>query len=101
MPVTGVNIPLAYIWQECGGGSSRLSLCEPDMRRPAVDHMGQLTEAQVVIPEQPFATRLRLHGLFEASCVDGDVRTTCADGETTLELTTVRGRNYTIELKKR
>lgn len=101
LPVTGVNIPLAYIWQECGGGSSRLSLCEPDMRRPAVDHMGQLTEAQVVIPEQPFATRLRLHGLFEASCVDGDVRTTCADGETTLELTTVRGRNYTIELKKR
>lgn len=99
--VKGVNIPLAYILQERDGRGCRLSLCEPDMRRPAVDHMGQLTEAQVVTPEQPFTTRLRLRGLFEASCADGDVKTICTDGETMLELTTVRGRNYTIELKKR
>ena len=99
--VKGVNIPLAYILQEQDGGNYRLSLCEPDMRRPSVDHMGQLTEVQVVTPEQPFATQLHLQGTFNVSCPEGDVKATCANGETTLDLTTVRGRNYTIELKKR
>lgn len=98
MPVSGVNIPLAYIFRREAPGAWRLSLCEPDMRRPSVDHMGQLTEAQVVVEEEPHATRLRLPGRFDAVCEQGDLRVTHTEAETVLELTTVRGRNYHIRL---
>lgn len=102
LPVVRVNIPLAYIWQTDAEGACRLTLCEPDMRRTAVDHMGQLTEASVLVPETPHATRLWLEGLYDAAPTDGgDLRVTHADGRTMLELTTVRGGNYSIRLTPR
>lgn len=100
MPVRRVNIPLAYIWQPDGTGA-RLTLCEPDMRRPAVRHMGELTEEEVVVPEAPHATRLWLAGLYDAACDAGALRVTHADGATILSLETVRGSNYTIRLTPR
>lgn len=96
LPVTRVNIPLAYIWQEKGKREAVLTVCEPDMRRTQVDHMGQLTEESVLVPEAPHRTVLRLKGSFEASCPDGDLTVTHDDGETVVELTTVCGRNYPI-----
>lgn len=98
LKVTKVNIPLAYIWQDKGGKQATLSVCEPDMRRPAVNHMGDLTEADVIVPEKPFATRLHLQGIYEAACQDGDMKVTHADGETIIDLTTICGKNYTILL---
>lgn len=97
LPVVRVNIPLAYIWQPEGEGA-RLTLCEPDMRRPAVRHMGELTEEQVVVPEAPHATRLWLEGLYDATCEAGPLEVSHADGATTIALETVRGENYTIRL---
>lgn len=99
VPVTKVNIPLAYIWQEGQQkGEAVLTVCEPDMRRTQVQHMGLLTEESVLVPEEPHRTVLWLQGAYEASCPDGDVRATCADGQTRIEVTTVCGRNYPIRL---
>lgn len=101
-PVVRVNAPLAYIWQPSGMGC-RLTLCEPDMRRPAVRHMGELTEEQVVVPERPHATRLWLDGLYDAAEADGDgtFAVSHVDGRTVLDLMTVCGRNYSILLTPR
>ncbi len=98
LKVTRVNIPLAYIWQDKGNKQAVLSVCEPDMRRPEVNHMGDLTEEDVVVPEKPFATRLYLQGSYEAICPDGDMKVTYMNGETVIELTTICGKNYTIQL---
>ena len=98
--VRRVNIPLAYILE--GSGADRtLTLCEPDMRRPWVRHMGLLTEEQVVVPEQPFATRLLLRGDFEVESPDVDVRVSRTAEGTVVELSTVCGRNYRLELHER
>lgn len=99
-PVVRVNVPLAYIWQPSEAGF-RLTLCEPDMRRPAVRHMGLLTEEQVVVPERSHATRLTLDGLYDAASTDAALQVTHADGRTVIGLETVRGGNYAILLTPR
>lgn len=101
LPVGRVNIPLAYIFRREAPGRYRLSLCEPDMRRPSVNHMGLLSEAEVITPEQPFETRITLRGDFDAVCAGGDLKVTHRGSETELCLTTVRGQNYTVELHTR
>lgn len=98
VPVAGADIPLACIWQPRPDGSARLTLCEPDMRRPAVRHMGELTEAQVVVPETPHATTVVLRGGYDAACEGAEVTVVRADGTTRLTLATCCGRNYVIRL---
>ena len=97
--VKRVNIPLAYILEPAGADSYRLTLCEPDMRRPSVNCMDQLTEAQVVVPERAFATRLVLRGLYEVGCPDGTVQVSRTSDETVVELSTICGRNYELRLR--
>lgn len=101
LKITHVNIPLAYIWQDKGNRKAILSVCEPDMRRPAVNHMGNLTEKEVVVPEKPFVTRLYLQGTYEAVCRNGEMKVTHANGETVIELTTICGKNYSIQLTEK
>lgn len=101
VPVAGTDTPLACIWQPAADGTARLTLCEPDMRRPSVRHMGQLTEAQVVVPEAPHRTTVTLRGEFDAVCDGGEVSTLCSDGLTQLSITTCCGRNYEIQLTPR
>ena len=129
LTVRGTNIPLAYILEEmpsdgidgkghdAGVRGYRLSLCEPDMRRPHRDEMGQLTEEDVLQAEQPFTTSVELSGnlrVLRHECVGKLVRNPedTADENgftaeydpsrdiTVLTLTTVRGENHIFDLIK-
>lgn len=101
VPVACTDTPLACIWQPAAGGAARLTLCEPDMRRPSVPCMDKLTEAQVVVPESPHLTTVTLRGEYDAACDGGEVSAVCADGLTRLSITTCCGRNYEIRLTPR
>lgn len=99
LKVCKVNIPLAYILQEKGKKQYTLSVCEPDMRRPSANHMGLLSEEDVLVTEKPFVTRLYLSGIYDATCPNGDIKVTHTEKQTVVELSTICGKNYTIELK--
>lgn len=101
LPVASVNVPLAYIWKQEDDGSATLTLCEPDMRRPAVNHMGKLTEADVLTEEKPFLTRITLQGEYEAVADGGSMEVSYEKGHTVLALTTIEARKYTIRLAKK
>lgn len=101
MLVESVNIPLAYVLEDRGDGSLRLSLCEPDMRRSWKLNMNDLTEKEVVEEEKAFDTVLILDGEFVLVCDAPGVSVEASDGKTKVSLTTVRARNYTMELKQR
>lgn len=98
--VEEVNIPLAYILEDKGDGLFRLSLCEPDMRRPWKLNMNDLENEDVAAHAKPFETKLVLGGAFEVISSDGDVEAVQENGKTRLTLTTVNARNYTVKLRK-
>ena len=100
MVVERVNIPLAYILEDKGNGAYRLSLCEPDMRRSWHLNMNDLSDKEVIEEEKPFETSLVLDGDFEVISDNGDIKAVKDNGKTILTLTTVKARNYTMELKK-
>lgn len=99
--VKRVNIPLAYILEQEDKDRFRLSLCEPDMRRASCEHMGLLTDEDVIQIEKPFNTTLTLTGEYEASCPQQGLVVTVdkTKGETNVTLATIRGENYTIALR--
>lgn len=99
MLVERVNTPLAYVLEGERGGVRRLTLCEPDMRRPSVRHMDQLTEAQVIEPERPHATQLVLRGHYTVECQDVVLKVSHTSDHTIVELETVCGRNYELRLR--
>ena len=95
LPVNSVNIPLAYIFSD-----GRLTVCEPDMRRPCRAHMGLLTDEDVIAEEKPHETVIRLNGHF---AVSGDTEDFSSDydpstGLTTVRFTTIRARNYSFSV---
>ena len=95
LPVYSANIPLAYI-----STPGRLTVCEPDMRRPYRAHMGLLTDEDVTAEEKPHETVIRLEGHFLVSG-DAEGLSSAYDpstGLTTIEFTTVRARNYSFSL---
>ena len=100
MLVESVNIPLAYILEDKGEGTYRLSLCEPDMRRTWKLNMNHLSPEEVAEEEKPFETVLLLDGRFEIVGMSSGVSAQIEDGKTRIALTTVRARNYVIELKE-
>ena len=100
MLVEKVNIPLAYILEDKGSGLFRLSLCEPDMRRPWKLNMNDLTEAEVGEAAKPFETTLTLDGEFEVMPGDYQVKVEKNNGKTLITITTENARNYTLQLKK-
>ena len=100
MLVESVNIPLAYILEDKGEGIYRLSLCEPDMRRAWKLNMNHLSPNDVAEEEKPFETVLLLDGRFEITGVSSGVSATIENDKTRITLTTVRARNYVIELKE-
>ena len=100
MLVESVNIPLAYILEDKGEGTYRLSLCEPDMRRTWKLNMNHLSPEEVAEEEKPFETVLLLDGRFEIAGVSSGVSATIENDKTRITLTTVRARNYVIELKE-
>lgn len=95
--VAGANIPLAFVFEKTGGGAV-LSVCEPDMRRPAVKHMGLLTEADVIVPEKAFGTEIYLKGHWACEGEGVTVGYDSAKDITTLAFSTIRGENHRMEL---
>lgn len=99
--VKKVNIPLAYILND-DGNNINLSLCEPDMRRASKEHMGLLTEDDVIQEEKPFDTKIVLNGIFNIECSQKkvDVSYNKQRNETYITISTIRGENYNLILKK-
>lgn len=99
--VKKVNIPLAYILKD-DDNKMNLSLCEPDMRRASKDHMGLLTEDDVIQEEKPFDTKIVLNGIFNIECIQKkvDVSYNRQRNETYITISTIRGENYNLILKK-
>ena len=98
-PISKVNIPLSYILKSQGDGY-QLNLCEPDMRRPKGKHMGDFTEEEIYVKSQPFTTKLYLNGAYQVTKSNVKVNVDFVSNQTILELQTVDGNNYQIELKK-
>lgn len=98
--VSQVNIPLSYILEKQERGIFRLSICEPDMRRPSRTHMGLLTEEDVVQEEKAFDTQLTLKGIYSVLCPQTSTHISYNDekNETCITLSTIRGENYTLLL---
>ena len=100
--VTRVNIPLAYIAQEGEAGVVRLTLCEPDMRRPYRKEMNQLKDDIVTDASQPHQTVLTLDGIYDLTQPAGDdVQLREEAGKTVITLTTIDGQNRYFLLKKK
>lgn len=101
LTVKQVNIPLAYI--VAGDKEHKtLSICEPDMRRISRDHMGLLSEADVIDEEKPFDTVLTLNGLYDVTCEQKEVSVSRdrEKRETYIKISTIRGENYRLQLRK-
>lgn len=98
LPVKAVNIPLAYI-----AAGTTLAICEPDMRRISRDHMGQLSEADVIDVEKPHDTCITLDGLYDVTCPQKDITVAhdAALRETRITIPTIRGENYKLQLYKK
>lgn len=79
-----------------------LSICEPDMRRAQVDHMGLLTEADVLIEERANDTQIALKGHFQVTGTAPALKTLYdqTNNQTIINLSTIRGENYDLELTK-
>ena len=100
MLVRRVNIPLAYILEDKGSGEYSLSLCEPDMRRSWKLNMNNLNDDEVAEEGKPFDTAIVLDGDFDIIGESNGFSVEKADGRTILSLTTVKARNYKVNLKK-
>lgn len=100
LPVTQVNIPLAYIAEKQQDHSLKLSICEPDMRRASRAHMGLLTEEDVIQQEQAFASQLTIDGLYTAECPQKTIQVSHdkENHKTYISISTIRGENYTLLL---
>lgn len=101
--VKRVNTPLAYILEENNEKDLILSICEPDMRRTSHEHMGLLTEKDVIEQEKPFNTTLILKGIYTAYCSRKNVVVLpdTKNNETQITISTIRGENYEIQLQKK
>ncbi|MGL4293692.1 MAG: chondroitinase family polysaccharide lyase [Bacteroidales bacterium] len=98
--VRNVNIPLAYVLEK-GNDKLRLSVCEPDMRRPSALVMDKLTSEDVIGVEQGFQTCITLNGTYELKNDNGTFGVKHQNGITTLTFETIRGENYQVELIKK
>ena len=101
LTVKQVNIPLAYIVS--GNKENKtLSICEPDMRRISRDHMGLHSETDVIDVEKPFDTVLTISGIYDVTCGQKEVSVSHdrKKGETYIKLSTIRGENYRLQLRK-
>lgn len=98
--VSQVNIPLSYILEKQKDGSSKLSICEPDMRRASRAHMGLLTEKDVIEQETAFDTQLTINGVYDIECPEKSVKVSHdkEKNETYITISTIRGENYTLLL---
>ena len=98
--VSQVNIPLSYIQKKQIDNSFRLSICEPDMRRPSRAHMGLLTEEDVIQQEKPYDTQLTVTGLYNVECSQKDIKVSLdrVENKTYITISTIRGENYTLLL---
>lgn len=99
--VKQVNVPLAYVLEEKEEGMD-LFICEPDMRRISRAHMGLLIEEDVIQEEKPFDTQITLNGIYEVSCPQKSVKVThdAQKNETYVVISTIRGENYHLSIKK-
>lgn len=97
-----VNIPLAYVLEERNKGTYALSICEPNMRRASQKHMGLLTETDVIDQERSFETKLTLQGDFTVTCKQQAIKFSYDKqrNETTVQISTIRGENYSLLLHK-
>lgn len=98
LPVQKVNIPLSYIWEKESATRMKLSFCEPDMRRASAPGMDLLTEEDVLQTEKPFNTTLTIKGKYNVDCADSLVNVRYTDDCTLVEISTIRGKNYTLNL---
>jgi len=98
LPVKAVNIPVAYI-----AAGTTLAICEPDMRRISRDHMGQLSEADVIDVEKSHDTCITLDGMYDVTCPQKDITVShdAALRETHITIQTIRGENYKLQLHKK
>lgn len=101
LPILKVNIPLSYILENQDSGNIKLSLCEPDMRRPSALSMGMLSEEEVMQQEQPFATQLTVKGNYKVEDNKNLLNVKHIDNCTVITLSTIRGENYTLNLIKK
>jgi len=101
LPVREVNIPLSYIWEQQNGNNFKLSVCEPDMRRPTKKEMGLLSEEEVIQEEKPFETRLVLSGEYSVENSDVKAKVDYKEGNTIINISTIRGENYRFNLQKK
>ena len=95
-----VNIPLSYILEKQKDYLFKLSICEPDMRRPSRAHMGLLTEEEVIQQEKPYNTQLTVNGLYNVECTQKTIKVALdrEQNKTYITISTIRGENYTLLL---
>jgi chondroitin-sulfate-ABC endolyase/exolyase len=99
--VKKVNIPLSFILETKENGEYVLSLCEPDMRRVSVASMDQLTEEDVLQEERPFSTEFILLGTHAVEGKKGEVSVRYEEGNTIVDISTIRGENYSFTIRKK
>ena len=101
-PVACTDTPVTYIFESTDdtGTKARLTVCDPDMRRPYRAHMGQLTDEDVIAEEKPHETTIVLNGLYSVTGGPEDtaVRHDMTAGTTAVTFTTVRGENHSFAL---
>lgn len=102
-PVVRTNIPLAYIFENPDSiqdTAARLTVCEPDMRRPHKAHMGLLTDEDVIAEEKPQLTTVVLDGHYTLNDGPEDAVLSYDEdsGTTSISFTTIRGNNYSFKI---
>ena len=102
-PVVRTNIPLAYIFENPDSiqdTAARLTVCEPDMRRPYKAHMGLLTDEDVIAEEKPHLTTVVLDGHYTLNDGPEDAVLSYDEdsGTTSISFTTIRGNNYSFKI---
>lgn len=101
-PVACTDTPVTYIFESTDdtGTKARLTVCDPDMRRPYRAHMGQLTDEDVIAEEKPHEATIVLNGLYSVTGGPEDtaVRHDMTAGTTAVTFTTVRGENHSFAL---
>ena len=64
--------------------------------------MGLLSETDVIDVEKPFDTVLTISGIYDVTCGQKEVSVSHdrKKGETYIKLSTIRGENYRLQLRK-
>ena len=95
-----VNIPSMAMLKINGNGTCKLIVSDPDMHRASVQNTGSITDAVEASPSAPFNYEIVLNGQYSLDGLNpGVVLTNNGSIFTTIAVTVVDGKSYTIGLR--